>query len=57
MTKNSEKSSLNGNDSFFQGGIVEKFLNQVHMAKEHSAATIAFQAKGVKGISEIQKNM
>lgn len=37
--------------SFLQGCVIQKLLNQIHMGKEHSAAAVSLQAKGIQGIS------
>lgn len=35
----------------FEWSIVQQFFNQIHMAQQHSSATVPLKAKGVKGIT------
>lgn len=38
-------------ESFLQWCIIQKFLNKVHVRKQHPPTTVSLQAEGIKGIT------
>ena len=39
-------------ESFLKGGIVQQFLNQVHMTKQHSSTAVPLETQCIQSISE-----
>lgn len=35
----------------FEWGVVEEFLDEINVTKQHSPATVAFQSKRIEGIT------
>ena len=37
--------------SFFEGGVIQKLLDQVHMGQQHSPAAVSLQTQRIEGVS------